>query len=110
MAVKAKRKSTKKPITPKSLIRNALRGLWLRSRERSTALKRTEYRCSKCGAKQSKAKGREVLVEVHHAEHEPDWDRIFTAIYEELLQPSDRLMPVCVACHDKLHEKDGDKP
>lgn len=98
--------SRKKPVTPNSLIRDHLRRLWLRCRERSAALKATGYCCTKCGAKNSKAAGRECLVEVHHAEHEPNWERIFRVLREELLQPAENLMPLCVACHDAEHSNE----
>ena len=42
--------------TSKSHIVHALRLLWLRSKERSEALKRAKYCCEKFGVKQSTAK------------------------------------------------------
>ena len=56
----------KKPITPNSRIKSCLRQLFLRSRERAKCLKDAGYTCEICGAKQSRAKGKEVYVEVHH--------------------------------------------
>ena len=53
-------------ITPNSKIKASLRQLFLRSRERAAAIKRDGYTCQVCGAKQSRAQGREVYVEVHH--------------------------------------------
>lgn len=98
-----KKMSRKKPITPHSIIRNALRLLYLRSRERAETLKLAGNCCSLCGKKHSRAKGREVTVEVHHLK-EPDWNRIFRVIQEELLQSPDRLQAVCETCHDGIHE------
>lgn len=40
--------------------------IWLRSIERSQALKRTHYCCEVCGVKQSRAKGKEQVITVHH--------------------------------------------
>jgi len=58
------------PYTPNSKIKAAVRSLFLRSRERAEAKKRDGYACKRCGKKQSKAKGREVSVEVHDEETE----------------------------------------
>ena len=94
----------KLPYTPNSKIRQALRILWLRSRERSTALRNTGYRCSMCGVKQSVAKGREVKLAVHHCKP-VDWDGLFADIRKRLLHDPKDLAPVCYSCHDELHEK-----
>jgi predicted HNH restriction endonuclease len=91
----------RKPYTPASRIRNALRLLWLRSRERAEALKNTGYCCSVCGAKQSTAKGREVKLQVHHVDG-CDWDGVIETIRKKILQTPDRLTPVCKPCHEKL--------
>lgn len=90
-------------VTPKGRIRSALRKLFLTSRERSYAIKRDSYSCVLCGAKQSKAKGKEVSVEVHHREG-IDWEGITAMIQERILQTPDRLETLCVECH-KLKEK-----
>ena len=95
----AKKDTTK---TPRSKIRSALRQLWLRSRERATALKATGYCCTECGVKQSKAKGKEVKIQVHH-DPPIDWDGILDLIIERLL--SVPQMPLCKSCHDKKHGK-----
>lgn len=99
--MKPKRKSRRLPHTPTSQIRSALRKLWLRSRERVAALKRDGYSCQCCGVKQSKAKGREVAVEVHHTRG-VRWDEIFRTIRAELLADPVLLQTVCVECHKKL--------
>lgn len=93
------------PYTPSSHIRNALRRLWLHCREAHEAMKRTGYCCEKCGIKKSQAKGKEVMVEIHHSVHQPDWERIFSVVREELLQTSDKLMPLCRSCHDEIHKE-----
>ncbi len=92
------------PYTPNSRIRQALRILWMRSRERAAALKQTNYCCSYCGVKHSVAKGREVRLTVHHLDG-VDWDGLFDDIRKRLLHKSDRLAPACKGCHDKLKEK-----
>lgn len=91
------------PYTPSSQIRNALRVLWLRSRERVAALKNTGYCCSCCGVKQSVAKGREVKLKVHHVKGVTNWERIFAVIREELLVDPKELAPLCKECDDKFH-------
>ena len=65
------------PYTPNSKIRAALRQLYLRSREHSEALKRDKYTCQVCGAKKSKAQGREVKVHLHHTKGIENWAELF---------------------------------
>ena len=91
------------PHTPSSTIRSALRRLWLRSRERATALRRTGYRCESCGRKQSAAKGRECTLEVHHTKGVTNWQAIEDAIRRELLVDPTELSPLCEECHKKEH-------
>jgi 5-methylcytosine-specific restriction endonuclease McrA len=90
----------KKPQTPRSQVRSALRRLWLRSRERAAALKRDKYTCQECGVKQSKAKGRRVDVEVDHLDGINDWERMIDYIYRHLLVPPERLETVCKKDHE----------
>lgn len=85
--------------TPRSKVRNALRMLFLRSRERGFAIKRDKYSCQKCGVKQSKARGREVSVEVHHLSGICNWDQIIDLIYEQLLCPPEGMETLCKECH-----------
>lgn len=89
--------------TPRSKVRAALRQLWLRSRERSAALKREGNRCEECGAKQSVAKGKEVSLEVHHLDGIV-WEDLIDKVYEMLLCDPSRLRVYCKKCHDKEHE------
>ena len=90
-----KRKSDR---TTRSQIRQALRRLSLRSRERAAALKRDNYTCQRCGKKQSKAKGREVSVEVHHV-NGVQWDVLVDCVYEMLLCHPDDMITLCRECH-----------
>lgn len=94
--------------TPRSKVRAALRRLWLQSRERSSACKREKYTCEKCGAKQSRAKGKEVYIEVHHR-HGIDWDGVIDLIFERLLVTQEELEVLCTNCHE-LHHKKEDEP
>lgn len=88
--------------TPKTIIVRQLRQLWLRSRERGEALKKSGYKCESCGVKQSKKKGFEQKVEVHHKEGVCNWDKIIEVIREELLCSPDKLQSLCPDCHDKI--------
>jgi 5-methylcytosine-specific restriction endonuclease McrA len=93
----------KRPNTPKSQIRSALRRIWLRSRERVATLRRDHYTCQECGRKQSKAKGREVSVVVHHLDG-ISWDGLVELVAKRLLQDPGKLVTLCVDCHDKEEE------
>jgi 5-methylcytosine-specific restriction endonuclease McrA len=90
----------KRPNTPKSQIRSALRRLWMRSRERVATLKRDGYCCQECGKKQSKARGREVAVVVHHLDG-INWDGLVELVAKRLLQDPGKLTTLCVECHEK---------
>ena len=92
----------KKPNTPRSRIKAAIRKLWLRSRERAKALKDSGYCCVDCGIKQSVAKGKEVKIEVHH-EKQIKWESIFKDIEQKILQVPQ--VPLCKPCHKARHEK-----
>lgn len=94
--------------TPRSRIKNTLRQLWLRSRERAAALKRDNYTCRTCNRKQSKAKGREFKVEVHHVEG-IDWDGIVDLIIGRVLQTTDKLETQCKECHDALERTERNR-
>lgn len=78
-----------------------LRQMWLKSAERSTAMKRDGYCCQDCGVKQSTKKGFEVKVQVHHKDGIDIWDDIIELITEQLLCDPDKLQTLCVDCHDK---------
>ena len=91
--------SKRLPYTPNSQIRSALRKLFLRSRERTAAIKRDGYTCRCCGRKQSKAKGREIAVEVHHRDGIENWEALFEVVRTYLLCDPDQLETLCVECH-----------
>jgi 5-methylcytosine-specific restriction endonuclease McrA len=95
--------SKRLPYTPASQIRTALRKLWLRSRERQAALKRDGYSCQRCGVKQSKAKGKEQTVEVHHQYGIDGWDYLIGQIRLHLLINPELLETLCPECHKKEH-------
>jgi 5-methylcytosine-specific restriction endonuclease McrA len=95
----------KENVTPKSRIKDSIRKLWLRSRERASAIKRDKYTCQKCGAKQSRRKGSEIYVEVHHLDGITNWEEVYKAIYEYILTRPDRLITLCKECHDKQEHK-----
>ena len=78
-----------------------LRQMWVRSTERNEALKRDKYCCQDCGIKQSKKKGFEVKVQVHHKEGILVWDEIIDLIQNSLLCDPDKLEVLCIDCHDK---------
>jgi len=65
-------------------------------------MKEAKYTCNKCGVKQSRAKGKEVYVEVHHKSG-IDWDGIFDDIRTRLLNQSD-MEVICKECHLEEHK------
>jgi 5-methylcytosine-specific restriction endonuclease McrA len=93
-----------KDKTPRSKIKSVLRRAWLESRERAAALKRDKYTCQKCGVKQSRAKGKEIKVEVHH-KLQIDWEDVIDYIYAEVLRTPEAHQTLCPSCHENIHEK-----
>ena len=93
------------PGTPRGKIRAALRQLWLRSRERAARLKADNYTCQTCKRKQSKAKGKELDVQVHHKSGIGNWGKVIDLIYEELLCNPEHLETICKECHEAIHGK-----
>lgn len=106
---KPSRKSRKKPSTPRSRVKNAIRMVWLRSRERAAAIKLANNSCAICFRKGSKAQGREVLINVHHKDG-IDWDGIVDIIFLRVLQKPENYTVVCKECHDKLHGEHNATP
>lgn len=91
----------KLPHTPRSTIEAAIkRYIWLRSRERKAALQRTKNHCQECGKKQTRKKGKELILEVHHIDG-AQIKAIIDEIYKHLLCHPDRLVPLCGECHKK---------
>lgn len=101
-----KKKKPVKTETPRYRIKGILQRLWMWSPERRNRLKLDGYSCVKCGAKQSKAKGKEVSLCVHHIK-ESNHKRMQDAIYEELLVSIDKLETLCKCCHDKEHNRES---
>lgn len=99
---KEKMTPRKKPNTPRSRVRAAIRLLWMKSRERAKVLKQAEYKCADCGVKQSRAKGKKVYVEVHH-NPAIDWDGIINLIFDRVLNVPQEVL--CKKCHKERHEK-----
>jgi len=86
--------------TSRARIKGMLRQMWLKSAERSEALKRDCYTCQDCGIKQSKKKDHVVKVQVHHKEGINNWDEIIDMILESLLCDPDKLQTLCEECHE----------
>lgn len=99
----------KLPHTPRSKVKDALRRLWLRSRERAAALKAANRSCQHCGVKASVAKGKEQKVEVHHKNGVKNWDKVMDAVYEFLLVSPEELEVLCPECHKNEHLSNDDK-
>jgi hypothetical protein len=93
----------KLPTTPRSRVKNALRLVWLRSRERAACLKAAGHCCERCGVKASSAKGREVKLQVHHRDG-INWDGIVDSIIAAMLPHPSRLQALCLKCHEEEHE------
>lgn len=92
--------------TPRSKVRSAIRMLFLRSRERATAIKSAKYTCATCGAKQSRKKGCEVFVEVHHKSGKiGNWEAVIDAVFREILCDPCQLEVLCKDCHEKETKK-----
>jgi len=100
----------KLPTTPRGRVTSALRMLWLHSRERAAALKAADHRCARCGVKESKAKGKEQKIQVHHKDGINNWKIAIDTVFKELL-PTDitKLECLCPECHEKEHGGDNGK-
>lgn len=94
--------SKKLPYTPASRIAHYIRLCWLRSRERAKVLKEAKYTCCQCHRKQSRAKDKELKVEVHHKK-KIDWKKIVEYVRKEVLDKPKEVL--CVDCHKKETEK-----
>ena len=97
----------KKLTTTRAQVKNGLRQLWLRSRERAKALTDAGYTCERCGVKRSVAKGREQKVTVHHKDGIGNWEAVIDHIFEEILCDPSHLEVLCPECHNEEHEQPG---
>ena len=91
--------------TPDGALRSWLRrGVWMKSFEKSYALRRESYCCEHCGVKNSRAKGKKVRVIVHHNKM-INWDKIFKVLRAELLVSPNQLTCLCDECHKLEHQR-----
>ena len=88
--------------TPDAPLRSWLRRIWMKCNEKAYANKREGYCCEHCGAKNSRAKGKEVRVIIHHKKL-INWDKIFRVLRRELLVSPDQLTALCDDCHKAEH-------
>ena len=105
---KKKRHAKRLPYTPNGRIQQALRALWLHSRERNAAVKRENNTCERCHTKGSVAKGKEVSIEVHHRKGILNWAEIYKVVRQFLLTDPSHLEVLCKPCHAK--ETDDPRP
>ena len=97
--------------TPKAIIKGNLRRLFLRSKERNEVLKRDKYTCQQCGVKQSKKKGFEQKVQVHHKEGVLNWADLIEMIRKYLLCSPDKMETLCPECHKSSQDnQNGNSP
>lgn len=92
--------------TPNAKIKNVLHQLFMRSRERAKALRRTGYKCTACGVKQTKRKDYKLSLHVHHA-NGIDWEYLIAEVRKTLLCDPEFLVPLCPDCHEKEHKKNA---
>jgi 5-methylcytosine-specific restriction endonuclease McrA len=102
----AKKKSRKLPYTPASRIMSWIRRGWTQSREKHKVLKDAKYTCCQCGSKQSRAKGKEIYVEVHHV-NKINREKIVEVIRKEMLDVPQIVL--CKDCHHIETEKERAK-
>jgi 5-methylcytosine-specific restriction endonuclease McrA len=89
----------KREQTKKAVIVSGLRNIWLRSKERANRLKYDSYTCQKCLRKQTKAKGQEFKVQVHHRNGIGNWDKVIEEMRKEILVDIEHLETLCKECH-----------
>ncbi len=89
--------------TPRARIYGMLRQIFLRSAERSEAMKKTKYCCERCGVKQSQAKGKEIKLNVHHKNGIDIWDELIEMIRDKILCEPEDLEVLCKECHNAEH-------
>lgn len=99
---KTKAKSRKLATTPRGKVRAMLSQIFLRSRERTAALKAAGNRCSACDTKfrhKATRNGPECKAQVHHLDG-GGIDVVTDLIFTRLLCAPDRLQPLCAPCHE----------
>ena len=106
----AKRKPPK--ATSHAMIKAALRRyVWLRSPERRAALLANHNHCADCDSRFTRAKGKEVLPNVHHLQEVEQ--RVYNGItyadaidaIKHILTPDpSELAALCKVCHLARHE------
>jgi predicted HNH restriction endonuclease len=106
MPSKKPRRKQRKPETPRSRVRAAIRLLWLRSRERAAAMKAANYSCERCGVHQSVAKNHEQKIEVHHKAGIGNWEAVIDLIFQEILCNPGMLECLCPECHKEEHKNE----
>lgn len=97
------RKEQDKTKTSDAFLYSRLRMIWLMSRERAAAMKREGYCCERCKRKQSKKKGFEVKINVHHKNRITNWKKIYEVLRKEMLINPSELEVLCRECHMKEH-------
>ena len=102
-------KSERKKYRPttRAMVESKLRRyIWMQSRERAECKRRFKNTCQSCGAKGSRARGREVKdPDIHHI-NPVDFGPIIDLILDKengLLCSPDNLIPLCKECHKKTH-------
>jgi predicted HNH restriction endonuclease len=59
--------------------------------------------------KQSKAKGKEQLIEVHHKNGIGNWEAVIDVIYQQILCSPATLEVLCPECHAEIEKIRGSK-
>lgn len=91
--------------TPRTRVKGMLRQIFLRSAERGEAIKRDKYCCQDCGVKQSKKKGFEQKVQVHHKKGIKIWNEVIELIFQDILCDPADLETLCPDCHKDKEAK-----
>ena len=110
MTAKRKPPTTTTPAMVMAVLR---RYVWLRSPERTAALKATDNHCTDCGGKFTRRKGFELPPNVHHldcikaASYKGITLRMaIDAIIHIMTPDPSRLVALCKECHLVRHEKE----
>jgi hypothetical protein len=90
--------------TPRSQVKSGMRNIWMRSRERGTAMKLAKRACSCCGAKKVVATP-DVRLEVYH-DNGINWDGVVDLFFERVLQRPEDYTVLCKECHLEEHKEE----